>query len=170
MSEKLKAIGISVVASIIAVVLIWRLPSFFAQISIDTVQVETGIFELINEERTNRGLPALSNDDSLETIALEWSAHLAEIDDLTHGDFEGRFAGIGYSEYQCGEIIAMYEGWSSNLGRQFVDMWLDSPGHYHVMMTPKGGFMGVDVSKGRGFFAVVDFRFTESESSARIES
>lgn len=162
MSGKLKAIGVFVVGSIILGVVIWSLPNFFAQILIETTQIENNIFELINEERTSRGLPALSNDESLETIALEWSQHLAEIDDLTHGDFEDRIAGIGYSQYHCGEIIAMYEGWSSNLGRQFVDMWLDSPGHYRTMMTAKRGYMGVGVSKGRGFFAVVDFRFTES--------
>jgi len=138
------------------------MPTFFAPILTETGEVEAAIFALINEERASRGLPALLEDDALTSIALEWSAHLAGTDDLTHGDFAGRMARIGYSQYQCGEIIAMYEGWTSNLGRQFVDMWLGSPGHYQTMMIAKSGYMGVGVSEGQGFFAVVDFRFTEA--------
>ena len=163
MSGKLKPVGIFVIVSIVLTIIIWSLPSFFAPRVSDTADVETGVFELINEERVSRGLPALLNDGPLATIALEWSEHLAEIGDLTHGDFDERIASIGYSQYHCGEIIAMYNGLTTSLGRQFVDMWLDSPGHYRIMMTPKSGYMGVGVSKGgQGFFAVVDFRFTEA--------
>jgi uncharacterized protein YkwD len=124
----------------------------------DTTQVENDIFRLINVERANRGLSILLKDVALTTIALEWSKHLAETGNLTHGDFSSRVTQIGYSEYSCGEIIAMYGGWTPDLGRQFVDMWLHSTGHYAVMMTASSGFMGVGVAKG--FFAVVDFRFT----------
>jgi len=163
MSAKLKAVGIFVIASIVLTIIIWSLPSFLAPRVSDTADVDTSVFELINEERASRGLPVLSNDEALATIALEWSAHLAETGDLTHGDFDERIASIGYSWYHCGEIIAMYNGLTTSLGRQFVDMWLDSPGHYQIMMTPKSGYMGVGVSKGsQGFFAVVDFRFTEA--------
>ena len=93
-------------------------------------------------------MPTLLKDEALTTIALEWSKHLAETANLTHGDFEDRIAQIGYSEYQCGEIIAMYGGWTPTLGRKFVDMWLGSLGHYQIMMTALSGYMGVGVSKG----------------------
>ena len=161
-SVKLKAVGIFVVGLTILSLFVWSLPRFISPILTDIEQAQSEIFDLINEERVSRGLPPLLKDDALASVALEWSEHLAEIDDLNHGDFAGRIAGIGYSQYQCGEIIAMYEGWTTSLGRQFVDMWLDSPGHYQTMMISKSGYMGVGVSKGRGFFAVVDFRFTES--------
>ena len=135
--------------------------NFFAQLImpsfVDTRQVENGIFSLINEERALRGFPTLLEDEALKTIALGWSEHLTETGILEHGDFASRVSQIGYSGYRCGEIIAMYGGWTLNLGRQFVDMWLDSPRHYAIMMTASSGFMGVGVS--RGFFAVVDFRF-----------
>jgi len=163
MSGKLKTVGIFAIASIVLTIIIWSLPSFLAPRHLDTADVDTSVFELINEERARRGLPVLSNDEALASIALEWSEHLAGTGDLTHGDFDERIASIGYSRYHCGEIIAMYNGLTTSLGRQFVDMWLDSPGHYQIMMTPKSGYMGVGVSKGgQGFFAVVDFRFTES--------
>ena len=83
------------------------------------------------------------------------------IGDLTHEDFEDRISQIGYSEYHCGEIIAMYGGWSSNLGREFVDMWLGSIEHRKIMLTALNGYMGVGVSKiSTTFYAVVDFRFS----------
>ena len=163
MSGKLKTVGIFVIALIVLTIIIWSLPSFLAPRHLDTADVDTSVFELINDERASRGLPVLLNDEALASIALEWSEHLTETGDLTHGDFDERIASIGYSWYHCGEIIAMYNGLTTSLGRQFVDMWLDSPGHYQIMMTPKSGYMGVGVSKGsQGFFAVVDFRFTEA--------
>ena len=163
MSGKLKTVGIFAIASIVLTIIIWSLPSFLAPRHLDTADVDTSVFELVNEERARRGLQVLSNDEALVSIALEWSEHLAGTGDLTHGDFDERIASIGYSWYHCGEIIAMYNGLTTSLGRQFVDMWLDSPGHYQIMMTPKSGYMGVGVSKGgQGFFAVGDFRFTES--------
>jgi len=159
-----KTIGAIAIGLILLGVFILSWSNFFAQLImpnfVDTTQVETDVFKLINVERANRGLPTLLKDEALTTIALEWSKHLAETGNLTHGDFESRIAQIGYSEYSCGEIIAMYGGWTPNLGREFVDMWLHSPEHYAIMMTASSGYMGVGVSKGsQGFFAVVDFRF-----------
>ena len=159
-----KTVGILAVSLIILGVFILSWTNFFAQIIMphftDTTQIENEIFRLINIERVDRGLPALLKDEALTTIALEWSREMAKTGNLTHGDFESRITGIGYLDYQCGEIIGMYGGWATNLGREFVDMWLHSYGHYQIMMTPSSGYMGVGVSKGsQGFFAVVDFRF-----------
>jgi uncharacterized protein YkwD len=161
-SLQFKSVGILAISLIAAGIFIWSLPTLLLHTWNETTPIETEIFDLINEERANRGLPALQSDDALTRVALEWSAHLAEIDDLIHGDFAGRMARIGYSQHQCHEIIALYKGSTQNLARQIVDMWLGSPEHYHSMMTPKRGCMGVGVSESQGFFAVVDFRFTDS--------
>lgn len=163
--SKAKAITIFLISLIIIVIFVLSWTNFFAQLIMphfmDTTQIETGILELINEERENYGLPILLKDEALVTIASEWSEHIAETANVTHGNFEYRIAQIGYSEYQCGEIIAMYGGWSSTLARDFVDMWLGSVGHREIMLTPLWGYMGVGVSKtGTSFYAVVDFRFS----------
>lgn len=165
LSRKIKAVGILAVSLIIVSILFLSWTNFFAQLVmphfVNTTHVETEIFVFINEERANRGLPTLLKDEALTTIALQWSECLIEIGDLTHGDFEVRIAQIGYSEYQCGEIIAKYSGWSSALGREFVDMWLSSIGHRETMLTALNGYMGVGISKiGTTFYAVVDFRFS----------
>lgn len=128
--------------------------------TVDTEQVETEIFNILNQERADRGLPELNGDNNLEGIAKGWSDDLIEIGELTHGNFEHRIASIGYSYYLCGEIIAEQNGWSLSLSQDFVNGWIDSPEHYDIMMTASHGYMGVGVSKdGSVFYAVVDFRF-----------
>jgi len=138
--------------------------------SIDIEQTEAYIFQYINEERANCNLSILGNDTNLSVISNQWSEHLASVDDLTHGDFEGRIASIGYSYYSCGEVIGSFASGSINgipttdspseLAREFVDMWLDSPPHREIMLTSSSGYMGVGVNRnGSEFYGVVDFRF-----------
>jgi uncharacterized protein YkwD len=84
--------------------------------------------------------------------------------------FEGRIASIGYSYYSCGEIIGSFQSGSvngipdtrsaSDLAKEFVNMWLNSPPHREIMLTALNGYMGVGLSKsGSAFYGVVDFRF-----------
>ena len=133
-------------------------------------QTEQYIFKYINEERANRYLPVLSFDTNLNAVSKEWSEYLTSINELTHGDFNGRMISIGYSYYSCGEIIGSFTSGSINGGsstdvrseiaRHFVDMWLDSPPHREIMLTQSPGFMGVGVSGFNSvFYGVVDFRF-----------
>lgn len=123
-------------------------------------QIEEEIFELINEERTTHGLPALSHDPKLDQIAKEWSDELIIIGTLTHGDFSQRIAEIGYSMYPCGEIIAWRYSWTPPQASDFVNAWIASSGHYQIMMTSKNGYMGAGVSNSsNNYYAVVDFRF-----------
>ena len=132
----------------------------FPSQEVNIAEVEMRIFTYINEERASQGLPRLQEDPNLVRIASQWSEHLATTGQVTHGNFEERIASIAYSYYLCGEIIAIYGGYNSDLARQFVDMWMGSTGHYEIMITPRSGYMGVGVSDGvDGFYAVVDFRF-----------
>jgi len=129
-------------------------------VTVDTEQVEIEIFKMINKERADQGLPELNVDNNLESIAKEWSDELIQIGELTHGNFSQRIASIDYSDYSYGEIIAEQNGWTLSFARDFIDGWIDSPGHYDIMMTESHGYMGIGVSKdGSMFFAVVDFRF-----------
>jgi len=126
-----------------------------------TSQFEHDVFRLINNERQKQGIPALRIDANLELIAKSWSNELAEKRQLTHGNFEQRIASIGYSQYFCGEIIAVVTIGSVNVAQEFVDGWIHSPGHYQIMMTAAQGYMGVGIARNvGGFYAVVDFRFT----------
>jgi len=115
-------------------------------------------------------LPVLGNDTNLTVVSEEWSEHLVLINELTHGDFGGRMRSIGYSHYSCGEIIASFTSGSINvipttnalseIARQFVNMWLESPPHREIMLTQSTGHMGVGVSEFKSvFYGVVDFKF-----------
>ena len=130
-----------------------------APLDIDALQEE--IFAQINEERIERGLPALHTDDEPSRIAKEWSEELLDLDEPTHGNFKERISSIRYDiKYCCGEILAHYSGPESDLATKFVNMWLESPEHEAVMLTNMDGFMGVGVATdGEGFYAVVDFAF-----------
>lgn len=156
----LKAIAASVILSIAFTVGYSVLFSFTDEVNIVISEVENEIYEQINLERANIGLPTLTKDVALTSIAVNWSQKLAEKGELTHGDFDERIHSIAYPRHQCSEIIAMYPSSAFNLGRIFVDLWLDSPGHREAMITPLYGYMGVGVTEGpEGYYAVVDFRF-----------
>ena len=158
-----KNIAVLIISLAVLSVVILGWGNFFAQLlmpsTVNVDNVSSQLFKLINEERINRGLPALAFSDALTSIAKAWSENLAETDVLSHGNFASRISQIGYNNYQCGEIIAMYGGWAYSLEKEFVNMWLDSEEHREIMLTPISGFMGVGVSKGSGFFAVADFAF-----------
>lgn len=148
----------------VTLIILLLFPSILTHVSlpktVDITQVESEIFELINEERYEHGLPKLNVDSNLKTIAKGWSDNLIEIGELTHGNFEQRIASINYQYYLCGEIIAYQKGWSLFLAQDFVDGWINSPKHYEIMMTNSDGYMGIGVSNdGSVFYAVVDFRF-----------
>jgi hypothetical protein len=98
------------------------------------------------------------------------------MNELTHGDFDSRMRSIGLpeNEYSCGEIIASFQsgsvngipesGSSSDLSKEFVDMWLNSPPHREIMLTASNGYMGVGLSRnGSTFYGVVDFKFGGAE-------
>ncbi len=174
--------AIKVITSLVIIVALsyclWINASYITQIYNDAIktvfptntndEIETQIFQLINTERANRGLPTLQNNTSLTAIAKSWCSHLAQTQSLTHGDFSSRVAASGtYTVgYEYGEIIESYgstTGSSSNLARIFVDGWLDSEGHREIMLTASGGSMGVGVNRGGGtLYGVVDFQFVSS--------
>ena len=147
--------------------------------SVNLNETEEFIFQGINQQRANMGLPVLGDDSSLVSISNHWSSDLASMNDLTHGDFDGRMRSIGLpdTEYSCGEIIASFQSGSVNgipdtrssseVAKKFVDMWLDSPPHREIMLTASNGYMGVGLSRnGSTFYGVVDFKFTDADSSA----
>jgi len=152
-------VGICLLSIIVVGIIAWFYPQAIMCAVINTNNVEDKIFELINEERVNRGLPKLIRDNALATAAKEWSQHMAETGTVEHGDFDNRMANLGYYA-GCGEIIGMHNGWAISLARSFVDMWLNSQGHREIMLMPLSGCMGVGVSKSiSGFYGVVDFHF-----------
>jgi len=132
---------------------------------VDINYVRSRVFDLINEERLNHGLPLLLADKKLEQVAQVWCEDLASRSILEHGNFEARMLSIGYGSYQCGEIIEQIDlqgmgFFQSPVERQLVDGWLGSEVHKRIMLMALSGYFGVGIAKNSGsVYAVVDFRF-----------
>lgn len=165
-----------VVAFLIGALIAWIGSTMTTSCNIE--DTEDLIFDGINKERLSRNLPALSEDSSLVYISDLWSSNLASMNEVTHGNFDGRLQSIGLpdTEYSCGEIIGSFKSGSVNgipttdnpseLAKEFVDMWLDSPPHREIMLTASNGYMGVGLCRnGTTFYGVVDFKFGGSGAS-----
>ncbi len=142
----------------------------YRSFTVNMGETEQYIFQYINEERVSRGLPSLGNDSNLCIIAKEWSDHLSEIKEVTHGNFNERTQSIGLPniKFSTGEIIANFgsnfisfgENLPSDVARKLVNMWITSPPHREIMLTASTGYMGVAASNwALSFYSVVDFKF-----------
>lgn len=120
-------------------------------------EVETLIIVLVNEERQEFELVALSEDALLTGLAREHSTYMAENDLLTHDRFPGErllsynmssgtirgenLAKIPTRQVIPGPYLSLQEvcEWA-------VSGWMDSPGHRANILEPRYGETGVGVS------------------------
>jgi len=123
--------------------------------------IESQVFDLINKERSDRGLPILRNNSRLVVVAQGWSESMLSRGVLEHGDFEGRMQRLGYlGKYMCGEVAGTVQSYGSDIADQLVQAWLKSSGHREIILTPKAGEMGVGIAcDGHTYYATVDFIF-----------
>lgn len=93
---------------------------------------------LINQERTSRGLPALSANSQLASSAQSWTTWMVANDQFTHGsDFASRISAAGYDWQMAGENIAT----GYDTPRQVVTAWMASTDHCRNILDP--GFRDV---------------------------
>jgi uncharacterized protein YkwD len=139
----------------------------------DYDEVERLVVAYTNDERTERGLEPVSQDDALAAIARGHSADMATRGYFSHVSPEGetvgdRYADAGYScrvpmggmRYATGsENIA--QTWidrpvatdggverittEEELARQLVEGWMNSPSHRENILTPEWRNLGVGV-------------------------
>lgn len=107
--------------------------------------VAADLFARLNDERAQRGLPALAWDGDLAAMATDWAGHMA-----AHG--------IGHNPGlpgDVGENVAAGHGVSSGVHSG----WMGSDGHRRNLLSPGYGTVGIGIvcSEGR-IFAVADFR------------
>ena len=108
---------------------------------------ENQVVALINQERTDRGLPALGNNSSLQLAARRHSEDMACNDFFSHTGSDGstlssRLLAAGYSYSWAAENIAASS--SSNFSAQaVVSMWMNSPGHKANILSENVTQIGV---------------------------
>lgn len=108
---------------------------------------ESSLFALINQERTNRGLPALVTRNPLTAAARVHSRDMACEDFLSHTGSDGsspadRVAAQGYDFSALGENIYAGSG-PYNSPQQAFQAWMDSPGHRANMLNSTYTSVGI---------------------------
>ena len=125
--------------------------------------METQIADLINEERAAQGLKPLTTDPRLVNAARQHSREMNDLEYFSHqspneefGTLTRRLGKAGMKRYGwAGENIAMS---SSASPRDFVKMWMDSPGHRENILRAQFQFTGIGVyGDGETFYATQVF-------------
>jgi len=119
---------------------------------------EREFFELLNQERTEQGLPALHWDDALFKAARKHALLMLNLNSLEHqlpgepkledrlGAAGARFSYIAENIAVGGSPVTIHDG------------WMHSPGHRANILSARVTAVGIAAVRGNGgLFAVEDF-------------
>jgi uncharacterized protein YkwD len=125
---------------------------------------ENQVVVLINQERADRGLPALSQNASLRSAARGHSQDMACSDHFSHTGTDGstlgsRLAAAGYSYSWAAENIAAGHSRGFSPG-QVVNMWMNSAGHRKNILSDKARHIGVGFRYVDGGSSSLDAYYT----------
>lgn len=133
--------------------------------------VERKMFDLVNQERTKRGIPTLKWSDQLQQSARKHTENLAEHQQLSHRFSDepmlsGRIAATGFHFSASAENVA-----SATLADDLHNALMASPGHRANILSPKYDSIGIGVvHRGDSYYATQNFaRETEQTSSSDAE-
>jgi uncharacterized protein YkwD len=115
------------------------------------VELQKAVVCLINQQRTERGLPKLVADRKLDRSAQRWTNTMVSADEFSHGAgtaFTARISAAGFNWENAAENIAT--GYSTP--QAVVTGWMASPGHCANILNPlyREVGTGVDNRKIRG--------------------
>jgi uncharacterized protein YkwD len=115
-------------------------------------RAERKVIRLVNRIRNRHGLRRLRASRPLAAAATDHTGDMLRGDFLSHASSDGtamsdrvrRYAG---SKHWVGESIAAISGRAT--ARKAVRMWMASPPHRAVLMSPSGRRIGVGKRRGR---------------------
>jgi uncharacterized protein YkwD len=154
------ALGLLLLVSLAPAVSAVTMPS-----ETEVAAAEAKALDLINTQRTDRGLVKLRLDARIATIARERAEYMAQTDVLSHEHAGGKMAwdlmtDAGVTWYGAGEIIA-YNSTSvlTSSASTAVKGWLGSPPHKSIMLSTNYNYIGmglaVSPTTGRRYWAGV---------------
>jgi uncharacterized protein YkwD len=118
---------------------------------VSLVVAERATFCLLNEERTNHGLPKLKRNRRLDLASVRHARAMALRDYFAHGNFVGRIKKANYLQgarsWMLGENIAWGSGTLSTPA-EIVDAWMHSPGHRANILRRGFHEIGIGISRG----------------------
>ena len=155
----------------VALLLLTTLLSITALAADFDSSVERKMFDLVNQERTKRGIPPLKWSDQLQQSARKHTENLADHQQLSHqfsGEpvLSGRIAATGFHFSASAENVA-----SATLADDLHNALMASPGHRANILSPKYDSIGIGViHRGDSYYATQNFaRETEQTSSSDAE-
>ncbi len=109
----------------------------------DRAQAESAVVCLINQQRTEHGLPALRVSPRLDHSAQGWSNTIVAHNDFTHGgNFAGRISAAGFNWRAAGENIA--SGFQTPF--TVVQAWMGDVGHCQNILRPMFDYVGTGLN------------------------
>ncbi len=124
--------------------------------------LEKIIFELVNQERQERGLQAVRFSPDLTRLARRHSQDMASRKKLTHSSSDGksyleRLKEAGFHFIAIGENVAFSNIYQPELIHKEL---MDSPEHRENILTPGFDEVGIAAAfkKGTGYYVTQDFR------------
>jgi len=107
--------------------------------------VRASVLCLINQQRTERGLPPLRNNRRLDRVAEHWSGWMVAHRDFSHGsNWTARFGAVGYQWQTAAENIAS----GPRTPAALVRAWMRSRFHCRNILYP--GFSDVGLGETLG--------------------
>src|SRR5438067_124474 len=101
-------------------------------VSASTPAMRQAVVCLVNQQRTQRGLPSLSVSGKLNTVAQRWSGAMVAHDQFSHAHFIRRIDAVHYDWKTAGENIAT--GYMTP--NDVVAGWMASPDHCRNILDP----------------------------------
>ena len=110
-------------------------------------RTEARIFDLINAERQQQGLPALVYDAQLDRMAKIQAANMARLQKMAHTLPESQLPTLGdrarYVGYPFGRM-------AENVAQTVVQGWMTSRGHRHNILAAGVGETGIGIARAPG--------------------
>jgi uncharacterized protein YkwD len=135
-------------AALVAALLVLVLPAAGRAAAVQPTANEAAMLVDLNHARIAHGLPALVGDVRLVRAARGHSAAMLAGGAFEHGPFSSRIRQQGVPAGRFGETIA----WASRPAgaeRLIVALWLGSPEHRRILLSPVFDRVGIGISIGR---------------------
>ena len=134
-------------AALAAALLVLAAPFSIRATETRMTEREDAVLTEVNRIRADHGLPALHADIRLVRAARGHSTAMVSSQTFAHGNFWVRIEQQGIRSGRLGETL----GWSAPVGGsvdRIVSMWLTSPEHRAIVLSPVYRAVGIGISIG----------------------
>lgn len=130
-----------------------------SSVIINAASFEKTAFDLINQQREEKGLKPLEWSNQLLCVARLHSKNMSDFDFFSHKGLDGKYVSDRADEFNLGkwssigENIAFNRGFSDPVSKA-VALWLGSPTHFANLMNPdwKETAIGIAIKEDGSYY------------------